>query len=1060
MGTLKRLVIVLALYSLATGCSKKDTAPEQNVGARTVEPRLTGVSSWTPCRTSLPPGHTVPDAECAPLKTPPTECDETATSDAEAVRLLASQRGCTDAAIAALENIARIDPAALSDLAAAYYVRAQREDRPSDLLTAYEAAEHAVAALPGSPAARFNHALIEEALGLSEDAAASWRKFFELDHSQWAVEGHEHLAALQRKATLDRATQWAHIRAQLPSASMANTARLIAPFQLTAERYLEDELLPSWAATPTPQCLMEARTLAMALAQLSGDRFTVDVVNAVERSPRTSRQGLLAFRNARNASGSLARSAAPNLNAERLLELDHNPLSLLARLGYANAVSFQPEGYAQARALVDPIEQEARKRGYRHLAARICATRANYLAHESLYPESLAQSDTAIAEYQRLGDDEGVADTRMRRVGVVGKAGQHDLEWREALQTIRDSLVDPQSRHNSLGGMADAALALGHPRVALLYTNAAFRLIRRELVAIAPEDKSRIQKMQLNLATALRSRANIELRLDEYDRAMADLDEAIRLSKKEDVDQSVRNTMAARLEEVRGQALLHLSPARAVSAFSKALELAGNEFLTFRAALLAQRAEALKGAGRNVDAEKDLRASLAQLQVEESRILNRRERGKNEDLWSPYFSRFSETYQSLIRLLLENGEEKDAFKYSERERAFEPLNLVSEIAPKDFDGKTKGLVEISEALPPGTLLIEYSFLGDRAIAWLVSREGYEIVSLKTTPRDIERLSTALQRAANARNRTDFENRSNALHDAVIAEPLAKFGAIPARLVIVPDGPLHGLPFAALKNPKTNRYLIEDTPIEIAGSSTLYLVSLARDKALASRYAPSVLLVGDPAFNGALPLAQGLKPLPHAKSECERIDAFYAPNARVLVEGDATIPRFLEGARNSTVIHVAAHTIVNAQAPSRSFILFAPSANEPGPLDSQALLTRLSLAHTRLIVLSTCSSAGGLPIGAEGVAPLVRPLIGAGVPAVVGTLWNVEDATAEELLVSFHRHYREGKDAAVALQLAQIGLLKNNNNPGLRSVLAWAPFQVIGHGSSPFAPTPPHKEKPP
>ena len=113
------------------------------------------------------------------------------------------------------------------------------------------------------------------------------------------------------------------------------------------------------------------------------------------------------------------------------------------------------------------------------------------------------------------------------------------------------------------------------------------------------------------------------------------------------------------------------------------------------------------------------------------------------------------------------------------------------------------------------------------------------------------------------------------------------------------------------------------------------------------------------------------------------------------------------------------------------------------------------------MLSTCSSAGGLPVGAEGVAPFVRPLIGAGVPAVVGTLWNVEDATAEELLVSFHRHYREGNDAAVALQHAQIGLLtKTNNNPGLTPVFAWAPFQVIGHGSSPFAPAPQHKEKPP
>ena len=142
-------------------------------------------------------------------------------------------------------------------------------------------------------------------------------------------------------------------------------------------------------------------------------------------------------------------------------------------------------------------------------------------------------------------------------------------------------------------------------------------------------------------------------------------------------------------------------------------------------------------------------------------------------------------------------------------------------------------------------------------------------------------------------------------------------------------------------------------------------------------------------------------------------------------------------------------------------VIAPSASDPGPLDIQALLTRLTPDHTNLVVLSTCSSAGGLPVGAEGVAPFVRPLIGAGVPAVIGTLWNVEDATAEEVLVSFHRRYRQGSDAAVALQLAQLELLRNKNkNPGLRSVLAWAPFQVIGHGSSPFAATTAQQEKPP
>lgn len=88
------------------------------------------------------------------------------------------------------------------------------------------------------------------------------------------------------------------------------------------------------------------------------------------------------------------------------------------------------------------------------------------------------------------------------------------------------------------------------------------------------------------------------------------------------------------------------------------------------------------------------------------------------------------------------------------------------------------------------------------------------------------------------------------------------------------------------------------------------------------------------------------------------------------------------------------------------------------------------------------------MGPEGVAPLVRPLIGAGIPAVIGSLWDVDDATATALLVSFHRCYRRGSNAADALREAQLQLL-HSPNAGYRSALAWAPFELIGNASSPY-----------
>ncbi|MBV9069888.1 MAG: CHAT domain-containing protein [Acidobacteria bacterium] len=749
--------------------------------------------------------------------------------------------------------------------------------------------------------------------------------------------------------------------------------------------------------------------------------------------------------------------------AARLLERFGSPLSLLARLGYAATVSREkPDGHTRAIALIEPLDREAQTHGYRHLLARIRATRASFLFFHGRYLESLADSQDALAEYERDGDKEGLSDTHMRRIGVLGNAGLNDLAWREAMVAFQMSayLVETRARHALYGDTARTLAASGRAPIALLYQNTAVLLIQRAIVNTPPEQVDAINGLTKQLSPVLRSRAQIELQLNQPNVAAIDLNNAIRFITKKDPSDETK-IFQARIQEVQGQAFLRINPAGAIAAFTTALQKANPDSRTYRASLLAQRAEAQRRAGRPDAAEKDLIAAIQELHAEQVYMLKHRKRGEAEGMWSSYFSRFGEAYQTLIRQLAGRGRTEEAFDYAEQARAFEPLYLVSEAVPKDFDGKTKSLGEIRQALPPGTQLLEYSVLSDQTIVWLVSREKVSAITLPAGKAVIARHASELQHAAAARNQADFETKLYALYDVLVAKPMAAMTATPQRLVIIPDGPMHGLPFAALHNTKTNRYLIEDAPIEIAGSANLYLVSLTRDRALQSAAAPSALLVGDPAFNENLPFAQGLLPLPRARSECERISALYGPHAYTLLDREATIPRFLEQARGSAIIHVAAHSIVNAQAPSRSYILLAPAPNEPGPLEAQALLTRLPLDHTRLVVLSTCSSAGGLPVGAEGVAPFVRPLIGAGVPAVIGTLWNVEDATAEDLLVSFHRHYREGKDAAVALQLAQIGLLKKTNNkPGLRPVFTWAPFQVIGHASSPFAPAPQHKEKPP
>jgi CHAT domain-containing protein len=563
---------------------------------------------------------------------------------------------------------------------------------------------------------------------------------------------------------------------------------------------------------------------------------------------------------------------------------------------------------------------------------------------------------------------------------------------------------------------------------------------------------------------ALRARAGIKA-IGHLPGAAADIREAVRLSQND--NDPLTLALQANFEEAKGQTLLEIDPKAATEAFTQALALSsGTDYRTFRTRLFAQRATALRRSGRPEEAKNDLRAALDELRSEEAGVMKNRPAKVDDELWSAYFARFQETYRLLIRQLVEEHRWEEAFHYAENARGYEPLNLViaRHTAPRSFNGisnagEPASLAQVQQELPRGTFLFEYCVLDDRTYTWIISHDGLDVVTQPVPRERIRRWSAQLQRAVKRPDITAFDTVLFAQYDGLLAAPLAAAmkmsgGRPPQRLVIIPDDAMHGLPLAASsRNSQPRTYLIEEMPVEIDGSATLYLLSLARDAALATSGEPTALLIGDPAFNEYSPRARGLQRLEGARSEVERLRKLYGPRATMLVDRQATIPEFLRLAKGSSFIQLAAHGVVDAAAPSRSALLLAPSPGDDGVLDAQTLLKDLKLDRTRLVVLSACSSAGGLPVGPEGVAPLVRPLIAAGAPAVIGSLWAVNDATAAELFVSFHQHYRKGSDAAVALQKAQIEMLKKK--------LTWASFQVIGHASSPFAPAASiKKEKPP
>jgi hypothetical protein len=1045
-----------AVLLLAAACHHEDTEGG-GVWGRTVEPRLTTTRSWHSCTPKLSPDHVVEGAQCAAAPIVAGRC-EVIDSREDANRMLVSSAQCTSAAIAALENFAHADAAAMSDLAGAYYVRAQRNDNPADLLRAFDAARRAVAMTPQPPGAQFNLALILEALSLNAGAIDAWQRAAATETGQWAEEARAHRAELAQKTARDGEQQWALVRVSIDGAldknDIGEARRLIAAFPATAQRYFEDEVLAQWAKAPSPLRLSRVRTFAEALSQFSHDRYFTDVAGAIvnARAPDRLRRAHIRFAEAREAQSSISFPPAAPLyeEAARLFREAGSPQYLLARIDHAGQSALVSNDYEAARKELDAVEGDANQRRYPIIIARVNLSRINTYQFLNRYNDLFAAYEAAMAAYGRIGDWESRAAAAARVIAAMSVLGLKEPAWREAFAVLRDAprLVSLNTQLLLIGPTADAALGLDHPEAALLYQNVVVETVRRHSVPTY-------------IVSALDHLAWIELSLQRYGDAQRHVDEAAHENTK-NADPALRRALEARLAQVQGATVLGTDPGKAVASLTQAIDAAKKpEFATFLAVLFAERAEAFARMGRMAEAEADRREALNRLYREEAFSLRNRKLGEADDRWNFYFSRFEETYDLLIRQLIGEGRGNDAFRYAERARAFEPLDLVRKLptAPAAFrelaaQPENLDIARLRAVLPPGTFLIEYRVFDDKTYAWILGRDVFIGQWLTARRSDVKRWTEALQDAAGRNDSAAFEAGLFAPYDGLLKAPLDFVNRVghgaAANIVIVPDRGLRGLPFAALRNPDTKRYAIEDNVVSMSGSALLYAFAILRDRDLAAGDT-SALLIADPKFDPNSTLGRGFRRLLFARLEVDTIRSMY-PRSEVLMDEEATPQQFLRLASHNAIVHIAAHGVVNGDAPSQSFLLFN------GLLNAEMLTKELHTDKTRLVILGACSSAGGLPVGAEGIAPLVRPIIGAGVPGVIGALWDIDDATAKDVLVSFHRHYREGKDAAAALREAQLESL-HSSPTGLG--LQWAPFQAIGYASSPFATIGDmKKEKPP
>ncbi len=274
----------------------------------------------------------------------------------------------------------------------------------------------------------------------------------------------------------------------------------------------------------------------------------------------------------------------------------------------------------------------------------------------------------------------------------------------------------------------------------------------------------------------------------------------------------------------------------------------------------------------------------------------------------------------------------------------------------------------------------------------------------------------------------YLNQGRALAEVLLPERLNG-----KRLILLPDGPLHFLPFAALPlegatapvNYGELRYLSSDRDLQTAFSLRLLISPPASGTTSSAN-----LIAFAPEFRGeAAPgmVARGvgskrnlpaLQPLAQAKVEVETITSL-VPGSEKVIGAAADRQRFLAAAPGARILHLSAHGMVDAEKPERSFVAFS----QPGDsLDTEELLYlndlyALSMA-AELTVLSACETSLGRLSPGELPLTMGGAFAAAGARSTITTLWQVDDAATKEVMVDFYRALLAGESRAEALQRAQ------------------------------------------
>ncbi len=428
-------------------------------------------------------------------------------------------------------------------------------------------------------------------------------------------------------------------------------------------------------------------------------------------------------------------------------------------------------------------------------------------------------------------------------------------------------------------------------------------------------------------------------------------------------------------------------------------------------------ARAYRASARDAEAVAELGKAIAGLE-------SLRGSFRSFEMRTALFGNLQGVFDEAVDFYVAQAKPELALAASEASRARSMLDLqrkVSATEPKQRDATTRpaSLAQLQSVLTTDQIMVSYHQLPDKLIAWVITKDTLQVKSLPASADQMRLTVARFRQQIEAEDKASLVTARN-LHALLIA-PL---DLVPKRdIIFVPHKSLHLLPFQALHD--GNQWLIQSHAVSTVLSASLLI------RGPAGNAEKSLAALGNP------DLGRAEWALPGAEREVKAIEAFY-PKASVFLNKDASRARLIEIAPKASVVHVAAHGVVDEIDPMFSVLKLAALGGVGSDMEARELAT-LDLSMARLVSLSACNSGVGKVAQGDEFMGFKRALFSAGAASALISLWPVDDDSTQILMTDFHRRWKD-QSLTRAMQAAQIKVL---SDPKFANPFYWAPFTLVG-----------------